>query len=192
MPHEHIVLVAGPMGAGKTTAIAALSEIPVVRTEAANTDVARHAKATTTVALDYGEITLGDGDKVRLYGVPGQERFEFMWRILEKRALGLLLLLDNSAADPLADLERYLAAFADLGRRGALVVGITRTDLSSKPSVDAYFARLAGLCRVLPLFTLDAREPGQVRTLLGALIAMVEANAAAAPDAAMTPRGATA
>ena len=74
MAREYVVLAAGPMGAGKTTAIAALSEIPVVSTDAVNTDLARNAKATTTVALDYGEITLGDGDKVRLYGVPGQER----------------------------------------------------------------------------------------------------------------------
>ena len=60
MAHEYVILVAGPMGAGKTTAIAALSEIPVISTDAVNTDLARNAKATTTVALDYGEITLGD------------------------------------------------------------------------------------------------------------------------------------
>lgn len=192
MPHEYIVLVAGPMGAGKTTAIAALSDIPVVRTEAANTDLLHHAKATTTVALDYGEITLGDGDKVRLYGVPGQERFEFMWRILEKRSLGLLLLLDNTSTDPLVDLERYLTAFADVGRRGALVLGVTRTDLSPEPSLDAYYSRLARLDRMLPVFTLDAREPVQVRTLLGTLIAMVETNITLEPDATVTSQGVTA
>ena len=52
MAHEYVILVAGPMGAGKTTAIAALSEIPVISTDAVNTDLARNAKATTTVALD--------------------------------------------------------------------------------------------------------------------------------------------
>ena len=177
MAREYVVLAAGPMGAGKTTAIAALSEIPVVSTDAVNTDLARNAKATTTVALDYGEITLGDGDKVRLYGVPGQERFEFMWRILQKRALGMMLLVDDSAAQPQADLEHFLDVFAELCRRDAVVVGITRRDLAAKPSMANYNAKLAQLGYLLPVFTVDAREPGQVRTMLGALVAMVEARA---------------
>ncbi len=183
MAQEYIVLIAGPMGAGKTTAIAALSEIPVVRTEAVNTDLARNAKATTTVALDYGEITLGDGDKVRLYGVPGQERFDFMWKILEKRALGLMLLLDNAAEDPLADLRRYLTVFSEIDARGAIVIGVTRNDIGSGPTADRYHAGLAQLGRMLPVFMVDAREPEQVRTLLGTLIALVEANAEVAPRA---------
>jgi signal recognition particle receptor subunit beta len=57
---EHIILFAGPMGAGKTTAIRSLSEIPVISTEAANTDLATADKATTTVAMDYGEIGVTD------------------------------------------------------------------------------------------------------------------------------------
>jgi signal recognition particle receptor subunit beta len=177
MSQEYIVLVAGPMGSGKTTAIASLSEIPVVRTEAINTDTA-NAKATTTVAMDYGEITLGDGDKVRLYGVPGQERFEFMWRILEKRAIGLLLLIDAAAEDPLGDLARFLRAFADIDRRRAVVIGVTRSDVRAGPPLDAYHARLAETGRMFPVFTLDAREPARMRTLLAALIATVETRAA--------------
>jgi signal recognition particle receptor subunit beta len=181
MPQEYIVLVAGPMGAGKTTAIGALSEIPVVSTEAANTDTAAHAKALTTVALDYGEITLGDGDKVRLYGVPGQERFDFMWSILERRALGLMLLLD-ATADPVADLARFQRVFADLARRGALVVGVTRGDLASRDRLEAVHAALAAVAgQAVPVFVLDAREPAQMRTLLAALVALVEARAAFQP-----------
>ena len=75
---EHVILVAGPMGAGKTTAIRSLSEIEVVSTEAANTDRETADKETTTVALDYGEITVGEDDKVRMYGVPGQNRFDVL------------------------------------------------------------------------------------------------------------------
>lgn len=182
MAQEYIVLIAGPMGAGKTTAISALSEIPVVRTEARNTDLARHAKALTTVALDYGEITLAGGDKVRLYGVPGQERFDFMWKILERRALGLILLLDGVAADPIGDMERYLRVFSDIDARGALVIGVTRLDVGPAVGIDDYQERLAALDRLLPVFSLDAREPTQVRTLLGTLIALVEARAAHAPS----------
>ena len=138
MPNEHVILVAGPMGVGKTTAIGALSEIPVIRTEAVNSDLLRNNKATTTVALDYGEITLDDGDKVRLYGVPGQERFEFMWRILQKRALGMMLLVDHSAPQPELELSRFLDAFPDLCRREAVVIGITRADTQGRVGIDVY------------------------------------------------------
>ena len=85
------------MGAGKTTAIRAISDIPPVNTEAANLDKARHGKAETTVGLDYGETLLEGGEKLRLYGLPGQERFDFMWRILCRGALGVVLLADNGA-----------------------------------------------------------------------------------------------
>jgi hypothetical protein len=79
---EHIILFAGPMGSGKTTAIKSLSDIPVIATEAANSDRETADKATTTVAIDYGEIGVTDEEKIRLYGIPGQRRFDFMWRIL--------------------------------------------------------------------------------------------------------------
>lgn len=175
MAREHVILFAGPMGAGKTTAISSLSEIPVVRTEAHNTDTGRNAKATTTVALDYGEITLSDGDKVRLYGLPGQERFDFMWRILEPRAIGMVLLIDNAGADPLGDLDRYLNAFSRFRDRGAVVVGITRTDVARQPSIDDYYGRLRSRDLFLPVLEVDARDAGQAGVLLSALIVSIEA-----------------
>lgn len=174
MPIEHVILVAGPMGVGKTTAIGALSEIPVIRTEAMNTDLARTAKATTTVALDYGEITLDGGDKVRLYGVPGQERFEFMWRILQKRALGMMLLVDDSAPQPQDDLAYFLEAFADLCRRDAVVIGVTRGGARGATGVEAYHAALRQRGQMLPLFEVDARDGSQMLLLLSTLIAMTD------------------
>jgi uncharacterized protein len=180
MTREYVVLFAGPMAAGKTTAIAALSEIPVVSTDVANTDTQRSDKPTTTVAMDFGEITLVDGDKVRLYGVPGQKRFEFMWRILEKRALGLVLLIDAAASAPLADLADYLDAFSTFVQRGTIVVGVTRGDLAGAMSLEPLHAALRRTGRVLPLFALDAREPAQVLALLGTLLAIVDADVAAA------------
>jgi len=75
------IVFTGTPGAGKTTAIAALSDTPPVSTEVQNTDVRLH-KARTTVGLDFGQVDLGDGQCVRLFGTPGQVRFEFMWRIV--------------------------------------------------------------------------------------------------------------
>lgn len=174
---EHVILVAGPMGAGKTTAIRSLSEIEVVSTEAANTDRETADKATTTVALDYGEITVGEDDKVRMYGVPGQNRFDFMWSILQERAMGLILLVNADAPEPHILVGEHLGAFVDLARRGGLVIGVTRSDLGPKGLVD----RLHGIAEALlperatPVFEVDARDEQQMNTLLMALIADIEA-----------------
>ncbi len=126
------------MGAGKTTAIESLSEIEVVRTEANNSE--RHIvdKATTTVALDYGEILIGAQDKVRLYGIPGQKRFDFMWAILKKRAKGMVLLVNSDAPDPIDEMIFYLEEFRELYDRGGVVVGVTRSDVKPGPGLAEF------------------------------------------------------
>jgi len=173
---EHVVLFAGPMGAGKTTAIDSLSEIEVVRTEAANSDRVTADKATTTVALDYGEISLGPEEKVRLYGVPGQRRFDFMWKILTERAKGLVLLINNDAADPIAQMLEYLDEFAELHDKGGVVIGISRSDVVSTPSTADFAAALSAARPdlVVPVFTVDPREGTQMRTMLMTLVANIE------------------
>ena len=111
---EHVILFAGPMGSGKTTAIRTLSDIEVLATEAVNTERNVVDKPSTTVALDYGEIGLGDEEKVRLYGIPGQRRFDFMWSILRERAHGLVLLVNNDAPDPIGAMNEFLDEFGDV------------------------------------------------------------------------------
>ena len=96
---HHKIIFTGPVGAGKTTAINALSDIPTVRTDAAATDMAATRKKETTVALDYGVMAVSPSERIHLYGTPGQQRFDFMWDILTEGGIGLVLLLDNSRAD---------------------------------------------------------------------------------------------
>lgn len=174
---EHVILFAGPMGAGKTTAIRTLSEIEVVSTEAANTDRAQADKDTTTVALDYGELTLGPDEKVRLYGAPGQKRFDFMWTVLSDRAKGLMLLVNNDLPDPVASAIEYLEEFPALVDGGAVVIGVTRSDLVAGPSIGDYADALSAWRpnRLIPVFTADPRSADHMRTLLLALVASVEA-----------------
>lgn len=128
MSIQYKIVFAGPVGAGKTMAIRSLSDIDVVSTEAEASDEVRKIKRTTTVAMDYGVMRLGNGDQVRLYGAPGQKRFDFMWDILTENALGLVLLINETAADPVAELREYLEAFRPLIERTAVVVGVTHTD----------------------------------------------------------------
>ena len=174
MSQEYIVLVAGPMGAGKTTAIAALSEIPVVRTEARNTDLARHSKALTTVALDYGEITLSGHDKVRLYGVPGQDRFDFMWKILGAGALGVVILIDNSRPDPIADVRHYLNAFSDVVRGYRAVIGVGHTETHPQPGLHEFHEIADSMGLQVPMFSVDVRRRDDVLLLLDVLFHQIE------------------
>lgn len=173
---EHVILFAGPMGAGKTTAIRSLSDTEVVSTEAMNTDRVTANKDTTTVALDYGEIGVNAGEKVRLYGVPGQRRFDFMWSILKERAMGLLLLVNADAPDVAASVREHLEAFGSVVEKGGVVIGLTRTDLHGSGALAK--AREAASqvfpTRATPVFEVDARNESQMQVMLMTLIADIE------------------
>jgi signal recognition particle receptor subunit beta len=177
---EHVILFTGPMGAGKTAAIRSLSDIDVVSTESNNSE--RHVvdKATTTVALDYGEILIDGDEKVRLYGIPGQKRFEFMWSILKKRAEGMVLLVNRDAPDPIGEMIFFLDEFRELYDRGGVVVGVSRSDVVDGPTLadfsDALEKTNPGL--VIPVFTVDPREHDQMQDVLLTLIVNIEMRAA--------------
>lgn len=187
---EHVILFAGPMGAGKTTAIRSLSEIDVVSTEAANSDRATVDKPTTTVALDYGEITTGAAEKVRLYGVPGQRRFDFMWSILKERARGLVLLVNADAADPRGMAVEYFEEFRDLYDRGGVVIGVTRSDVTDGFSLTDYSEAIVAAAPevIVPVLAVDARDRNDMTALLTTLIANLEIRLALA---GIAPRGST-
>lgn len=170
---EHKILFTGTTGAGKTTAIGCVSEIPPISTDVRNTDPLV-AKALTTAGLDYGELTLDNGEKLRLYGTPGQTRFDFMWKVLARGALGLVILIDNSRPDPLADLDVYLRGFERTIREASCVVGVGRTETHAKPDLEAFARHLEQrdvLCPVLPV---DVREPVEVIQLLELLLLQLE------------------
>jgi len=173
---EHKIIFTGPVGAGKTTAIAAISDIPVVSTEAKATDEVVMRKANTTVAMDYGVLNLDGGGKVHLYGTPGQERFSFMWDILTVGGLGLVLMLDNAREDPLADLEFYINSFRKFIDTNVVVIGVTRMDMKPRPGLYSYHTKLADLKLNVPVFEVDARQRGDVKTLLVAMLAMLDPN----------------
>jgi len=168
------LIITGTPGAGKTTAIAAISETPPVRTDTATTDDLAEVKDVTTVAMDFGELTLDDGQKVFLYGTPGQQRFEFMWKILVQGGLGLIILVDCSRPDPLADLDMYLENFADFIHQTGVVVGVTRRDQSATPSLDEFYERLEAWGRVFPVFEVDVRQKDDVSLMISALISTLE------------------
>jgi len=128
MTKNYKIVFTGPAGAGKTTAIQTLSDIPLILTEAVATDQVRQLKPATTVAMDYGMMKLSNDDKVNLYGTPGQKRFDFMWDILSQDAQGMVLMINATAPNPVDDLRFFCNHFRPFVESDALVVAVTHAD----------------------------------------------------------------
>jgi uncharacterized protein len=168
------IVFGGTMGAGKSAAIQALSDIPVLSTEALNTDQSVSDKAWTTVGIDYGEIKLEDDLIIGLYGTPGQDRFDFMWDIICQGTMGIVLLIDHSRAERLQDLEFYLNAFK--GYSANIVIGVSHVDVSDDQMLKIYRDWLNLHDFNCALFQIDAREKDDVLLMLEALLATAEIN----------------
>jgi hypothetical protein len=163
------------MGAGKTTAIRAISDTPPISTEVANSDRAAHAKDFTTVGMDYGQLQLDDGTIVRLYGTPGQARFAFMWEILGRGAIGVILLIDGSVATALADLGSYAEIFRRIIPGQPFVIGVGRTAGDDGRELDKYAQALADREILAPVFGVDVRNREDVLLLIETLLCIFEA-----------------
>lgn len=172
---EYKLLFTGPMGAGKTTAIAAVSEVEPVRTDVKNTDQSV-LKERTTVGLDFGLLTLDNGDRIRLFGTPGQVRFDFLWEILAKNVLGIVILIDNSKPQPLDDLCVYLDGLSKELKNTPCVIGVGRTETHPSPNLDDFTNAASERGLVLPVMAVDVRSRDDVVLLIDCLLAQVEAS----------------
>ena len=175
VPKELKIVFTGPMGAGKTTAIATISDCAPVSTEVQNNDRQTFAKDSTTAALDFGQLSVTAGTVVRLYGTPGQERFSFMWEILAQGAMGVVLLIDASSPSALLDSRHYAQTFRRISPNQPLVVGVGRVALAPEGVLAALISSLSAAGILVPVFSVDVRKREDTMLLVHALLAMLEA-----------------
>src|SRR5881397_1918742 len=162
------IVVTGPFAAGKTTLIRTISEITVLSTEKGITDETRSRKTDTTVAMDFGRITIDRDLVLYLFGTPGQDRFDFMWEILGEGMLGYILLVDSSRPDSLEEAVGILAAFRKMARV-PFVVALNRSagiDQGDETKVRSVLE----LGDEIPVVPCDATDRESVKAVLLALL----------------------
>jgi signal recognition particle receptor subunit beta len=172
--HDLKLIISGNASAGKTAAIRTLSDTPPITTDMPASDCVASLKPSTTVDLDYGELSLPAGRMLRLYGVPCHPRFDPLISILCQNALGVVALINNRAENSPADVEYLATEFPKLISEPAVVVGVTHRDQAPEPSLDWYERRLHALHKPWPVFSVDPRNIIDVVPLLDALVTMLE------------------
>ena len=162
------VVVTGPFAAGKTTLIRTISEITVLSTERGVTDSTRKRKAETTVAMDFGRITIDRDLVLYLFGTAGQDRFDFMWEILGEGMIGYLLLVDASREDSVQEAAGILDAFRTMARV-PYVVALNRASAEDHALVDSVRQQLQ-IPSDVAILECDATDKESVKNVLLALL----------------------
>jgi uncharacterized protein len=158
------MVVTGPFNSGKTEFIQSVSEINVVSTERKISSAAERVKNTTTVAMDFGRITVDQDLVLYLFGTPGQKRFDFMWEILSEGMLGFIVMVDSTRPETFREARSILETFRAYAPT-PYVVAANKQDLPDAWDLEdiRLALRLSSNVKLLPCV---AKKKQAVKTVL--------------------------
>ncbi|VEP17258.1 conserved hypothetical protein [Hyella patelloides LEGE 07179] len=165
------IAITGNVGAGKTSFIKTISEIEVVSTEKKASDEVNQLKHNTTVALDFGRLTLNAEQVLYLYGTPGQNRFDFMWEIIIEKAHAYIVLIDAHRPQDFYN-GRRIFNFMQSKVNLPMIIGLTHTDCEGAWEADdvALALGLKNRRRRPPIITVNASDSSSVANSLICLL----------------------
>lgn len=166
------ITLTGRMGIGKTTAIRALCGQNFAGTDVPNLDRDSHLKEFTTVGAEFGDIVLGEGERVQLCGCPGQERFSFVRRWVLSVSFGVLVMVDVQSQEDLNEATKILKEIADLPDPPLVLVLSARPCTSEAREQFAWALTERGM-GVVPVLQADPRERQDMLNVLSVLVSML-------------------
>jgi hypothetical protein len=158
------IVVTGPFNSGKTELIRSVSEIDVVSTEKKVTSEAERVKESTTVAMDFGRITVDDDLVLFLFGTPGQKRFDFMWEILSEGMLGFIVMIDSTRPETFREARSILETFRAYAPT-PYIVAANKQDLPDAWELDDIRLALR-LDPKIKILSCTAKKKSSVKTVL--------------------------
>lgn len=167
MDYRKLAII-GEVGAGKTEIINTLSEINPLKTEAESSiDI---GKKYTTVGIDYGRISLTDDTALGLYGVPGQERYSFLWEFVNRSLWGLLVLVKYGETPDYDNFDKLLTFFEPNKSQTACVVAVTHCEDADEQGLMALSQEIRALLEhhsvVAPVLSIDTRDSESASSVL--------------------------
>jgi uncharacterized protein len=170
------IVVTGPFSAGKTEFIQSISEIDVIATEKKISRAEERVKDQTTVAMDFGRITIDEELVLYMFGTPGQRRFDFMWEILAEGMLGFVVLLDSVRPETFREARSILDTFRSYAPV-PYVVAANKQDLEDawEPSDLRIALRIPNEIKMVPCVATDQESVKQVLLeLLYSILSLME------------------
>jgi small GTP-binding protein len=162
------LVISGDVGSGKTTFIKAISDIePITTDEVVTEEKISQIKSQTTVALDFGMMKIDADLMLHIYATPGQKRFDFMWDILMKNAVGVVFLADASRVDSILATNEIINYFKQKFSIFPYIICVTKLDLPNSLSFDASVELLQTDACILPI---NANNTADVRDAVIALV----------------------
>ncbi|MEJ2758122.1 MAG: ATP/GTP-binding protein [Anaerolineales bacterium] len=162
------MVVTGPFNSGKTAFIQTVSEIDVVATERKITAEAEKVKESTTVAMDFGRITVDEELVLYLFGTPGQKRFDFMWEILSEGMLGFIVMVDSTRPETFREARKILETFRAYAPT-PYIVAANKQDRPDSWEIDDMRIALR-LDKSIQLLPTTALNKDSVKTVLVSLL----------------------